>query len=65
MKATLSNNALTSSELINEILTVFTEGGRSDGTVIEWGTDVDVIVLLNSNFRKQQSRGDMKNNIHE
>ena len=39
--------------------------GRSDGTLMELGRDVDVLVLLNSNLRKQQSKGDMKNNIHE
>ena len=39
--------------------------GRRVGTLIEQGRDVDVLVLLNSDFRKQQSRGDMKNNIHE
>ena len=45
---------------------VFYRGeGRSDGTLIEWDKDVDVLVLLNSNPRKQQSRGDMKNTIHE
>ena len=39
---------------------------RSDGTVIEWDRDVDVLVLLLTlDFRKQQCRGDMKNDIHE
>ena len=39
--------------------------GRSDGTLLEWDKGVDVILLLNPGLRKQQSRGDMKNNIHE
>ena len=39
--------------------------GRSDGTLIKWDMDVDVLVLVNSNLQKHQSRGDMKNNIHE
>ena len=39
--------------------------GRSDGTLIELDRDVDVFVLLNSDLQKQQSRGHMKNNIHE
>ena len=39
--------------------------GRSDGTLMELDRDVDVLVLLNSDLRKQQSKGDMKNNIHE
>ena len=39
--------------------------GRSDGTLIEWDRNVDFHVLLNSNLKKQQSRGDVKNNIHE
>ena len=38
--------------------------GRSDGTLIEWGRDVNILVLLNSDLRKQQSRDDMKINIH-
>ena len=38
--------------------------GRSDRTLIEKDRDGDafVLVLLNSNLRKQQSRGDTKNN---
>ena len=45
---------------------VFYRGeGRSDGTLIEWDEDDDVLVLLNSDPRKLQSRGDMKNTIHE
>ena len=39
--------------------------GSSDGTLIEWGRDVNILVLLNSDLRKQQSRGDLKINIHE
>ena len=41
--------------------------GRSDRILIEKDRDGDalVLVLLNSNLRKQQSRGDTKNNIHE
>ena len=48
---------------------------RSDGTLIEWERDVDVLAAISSplilveegvvKFQKQQSRGDMKNNIHE
>ena len=57
----------------------FCRGKRSsDGTLIEWERDVDVLVaifsplfliekrvLLNSDLWKPQSRGDMENNIHE
>ena len=51
--------------------------GRSEGTLIECSRDVDVLLtvlptpdsgreeLLNSDPRKQQSMGDMKNNIHK
>ena len=40
--------------------------GRSDETLIERDRVVDVLVLLNSDLRKQQSRGDKKKkNIHE
>ena len=39
--------------------------GRSDGTLIKWNREVDVLVFLNSNVRKQQPGGEMKNNIHE
>ena len=38
--------------------------GRSDETLIEGDRVVDVLVLLNSDLRKQQSRGDMKKNIY-
>ena len=48
---------------------------RSDGTLIRWESDVDVLVAISSplilveksvvKLQKQQSRGDMKNNIHE
>ena len=38
---------------------------RIDRTLIEWDRDVDVLVLLNSDLRKLQSRGGMKNNIHK
>ena len=48
---------------------------RSDGTLIEWKRDVDVLVAISSplilvdksavKLQKQQSRGDMKNNIRE
>ena len=38
---------------------------RRDGTLIEWARDVDALVLLDNDLRKQQSLGDMKNNIHE
>ena len=38
--------------------------GRSDGTLREWDRDVDVLVLLNSDLLKHESRGDMKNIIH-
>ena len=38
--------------------------GMSDRTLIEWGRDVDVFVLLNSNLWKEQSRVNKKNNIH-
>ena len=31
----------------------------------EQDRDVDAVVLLNSDLQKQQSRGDMKNDIHE
>ena len=37
----------------------------SDRTLIEWGRDVDVFVLLNSNLWKEQSRVNKKNNIHD
>ena len=40
-------------------------GGRSDRTLIEWDRDFDVLVLLNSDLRKQQSRSDIKNNLQE
>ena len=33
--------------------------GRSDGTLIEWDSDLGVLVLLNFDLRKQQSRGDI------
>ena len=39
--------------------------GRSDGSIIEWDRDAGALVLLNFNHRKQQSRGAMKNNMHE
>ena len=39
--------------------------GMSDRTLIEWGRDVDVFVLLNSNLWKEQSRVNKKNNIHD
>ena len=49
--------------------------GRSDRTLIEWEGDVDVFVTISSpnilveksvvKLQKEQSRGDMKNNIHE
>ena len=29
--------------------------GRRDGTLIEWATDVDALVLLDTDLRKQQS----------
>ena len=90
-------SALTSSKLINEILTVlsictrkiqtsqsmymsrmlqfsyrprrfygFYRGeGRSYETLTEWDRHVDVLVFLNSDLRKQQSRGDVEYNIHE
>ena len=48
---------------------------RSDGALIEWERDVDVHVAISSplilveknvaKLQKQQSRGDMENNIHE
>ena len=38
--------------------------GRSDGTLVEYDKDVDV-VLLNSDLWKQQSRDDIENNIFE
>ena len=38
--------------------------GRSDETLIERDRVVDVLVLLNSDLRKQQSRGDMKKKKH-
>ena len=48
---------------------------RSDGTLIDWERDVDVPVAFSSplilveksivKLRKEQSRGDMENNIHE
>ena len=45
---------------------IFTEGRVGVmGLIIEWGTYVDVLVLLNSDLWKQQSRGYKKNNIHE
>ena len=45
---------------------IFTEGrGGVVGLLIEWDRYVDVLVLLNSDLWKQQSRGDKKNNIHE
>ena len=47
----------------------------SDRTLIEWERDVDVLVAISFplilveksvvKLQKQQSRGDMKNNIHE
>ena len=43
----------------------YREEGKGDGTIIKWDRDVDVLVLLNSDHRKQQSRDGMKNNIHE
>ena len=49
--------------------------GRSDGTLIKWERDVDVLMAISSplilveesavKLRKQQSREVMKNNIHE
>ena len=33
--------------------------GRSDGTLIEWDSDLGVFVLLDFDLRKQQSRGDI------
>ena len=39
--------------------------GKNDKTLIKWDRYVDVIVLLNSDLRKEQSMEDMKNNIHE
>ena len=49
--------------------------GRNDGTLLEWESDVDVLVAIFSplilveksvvKIQKHQSRGDMKNNIHE
>ena len=55
---------------------VFNRGEvRSDGTLIEWERDVDVLVAISSllilveksyvTFQKQQSKEDMKNNVHE
>ena len=45
---------------------VLTEGERrGDRTLIEWDRDVNVLVLLNSDLRKQQSRSVMENYIHE
>ena len=48
---------------------------RSDGTLIEWEWDADVLVAISSplilidknvaKLQKQQSRGDKKNNINE
>ena len=48
---------------------------KSDETLIEWERDVDVLVAISCplilveksvvKLQKQQSRGDMKNNIHE
>ena len=38
---------------------------RSNGTLIGWDRHVNVLLLLNSDLWKQQSRGDIKNNIHE
>ena len=48
---------------------------RGDGTLIKWERDVDVLVVISCplilveksvvKLQKQQSRGDMKNNIHE
>ena len=50
---------------------------RSDRTLIEWERDVDVIAAVSSphplilvekgvvKLQSQQSKGDMKNNIHE
>ena len=48
---------------------------KSDGTLIEWERDVDVLVAISPplilleksvvKLQKQQSRVDMKNNIHE
>ena len=47
----------------------------SDETLIEWERDVDVLVAISAllilveksvvKLQKQQSRGDMKNNIHD
>ena len=37
--------------------------GRSDGTLLE--LDRDVLVVLNADLRKQQSRVGIKNSIHE
>ena len=49
--------------------------GRSDGTLIKWERDVDVLMAISSplilveksavKLRKQQSREVVKNNIHE
>ena len=44
---------------------VFKERGRSDKTLIEWGRYVDVLVLLSSDVWEKQSRGDLKNNMHQ
>ena len=48
---------------------------RSDGTLIEWERDIDVLVAISSplilveksavKLQKQQSRGDMKNKIYK
>ena len=43
----------------------YREEGKGDGTIIKWDRDVDVLVLLNSDHRKQQCRDGMKSNIHE
>ena len=44
---------------------VFAEGEEEWRNSNKWDRDVDVLVLLNSDLWKQQSRGDRKNNIHE
>ena len=43
----------------------YRDKGRCDWTLTEWDRNADVLVLLNSDLWKQQSSGDMKNNIHE
>ena len=44
---------------------IFTEERRGVMELIDWDRDIDDLVSLNFDIRKQQFRGGVKNNIHE